>query len=34
VGEILAKRIGVPDLTSVFPGFDNDRRKFSGLIGA
>ena len=34
VGEILAKHIGVPDLTSVFPGFDNNRRKFSGLIGA
>jgi uncharacterized protein (DUF1501 family) len=34
VGEVLAKHNGVPDLNAVFPGFDNDRRKFSGLIGA
>ena len=34
VGEVLAKHIGAPDLTSVFLGFDNNRRKFSGLIAA
>jgi uncharacterized protein (DUF1501 family) len=34
LGEVLAKHIGVPDLSPVFPGFDNDPRKFSGLIGA
>jgi len=32
VGEILSKHIGVPDLNAVFPGFDNDRSKFPGLI--
>jgi uncharacterized protein (DUF1501 family) len=32
VGEVLAKHIGVPDLTAVFPGFDNNPRKFPGLI--
>jgi len=32
LGEILAKHIGVPDLKPVFPGFDNNSRKFAGLI--
>ena len=32
VGEILTRHIGVKDLASVFPGFDNDARKFPGLI--
>jgi uncharacterized protein (DUF1501 family) len=32
VGEVLAKHIGVPDLTAVFPSFDNNARKFPGLI--
>ncbi len=32
VGEILAKHIGVADLKPVFPGFDNNRAKFPGLI--
>src|SRR6201988_2863229 len=32
VGEILTKHIGVPDLAPVFPAFDNDPRKFAGLI--
>ena len=34
VGEILTKHIGVKDLTTVFPGFDNNSRKFLGLIKA
>ncbi len=32
VGEILSKHIGVADLQPVFPGFDNNPRKFPGLI--
>jgi uncharacterized protein (DUF1501 family) len=32
VGEVLSKHIGVVDLKSVFPGFDNNPRKFPGLI--
>jgi len=32
VGEILAKHMGVADLKPVFPGFDNNLRKFPGLI--
>jgi uncharacterized protein (DUF1501 family) len=32
LGEILAKHTGVSDLTPVFPGFDNDPRKFLSLI--
>ena len=32
IGEILTKHIGVMDLKPVFPGFDNNPRKFSGLI--
>jgi uncharacterized protein (DUF1501 family) len=34
LGEILHKHNGVKDLAPVFPGFDNDPRKFSGLIRA
>jgi uncharacterized protein (DUF1501 family) len=34
LGEILKKHIGVGDLTPIFPGFDNNPRKFPGLIGA
>jgi uncharacterized protein (DUF1501 family) len=32
VGEILTKHIGVKELNAVFPGFDNNARKFPGLI--
>jgi uncharacterized protein (DUF1501 family) len=32
LGEILHQHNGVKDLASVFPGFDNDPRKFTGLI--
>ncbi|HET8966524.1 MAG TPA: DUF1501 domain-containing protein [Candidatus Acidoferrum sp.] len=32
LGEILQKHIGVRDLAPVFPGFDNDPHKFTGLI--
>ncbi len=32
LGEILTKHIGVADLKPVFPAFDNDPRKFPGLI--
>jgi uncharacterized protein (DUF1501 family) len=32
VGEILAKHLGVRDLSGVFPGFDNKPHKFAGLI--
>jgi uncharacterized protein (DUF1501 family) len=31
LGEILTKHVGVPDLAPVFPGFDNDPRRFVGL---
>jgi uncharacterized protein (DUF1501 family) len=34
LGEILTKHIGVADLKPVFPGFDNNPRKFPGLIKA
>jgi len=34
VGEILVRHIGVRDLNPVFPGFDNNSRKFLGLIKA
>jgi uncharacterized protein (DUF1501 family) len=34
LGEILQKHIGVRDLVPVFPGFDNNPRKFTGLIRA
>jgi uncharacterized protein (DUF1501 family) len=34
VGEILTKHLGVTDLASVFPGFDNSPRKFTGLMRA
>ncbi|HLZ13149.1 MAG TPA: DUF1501 domain-containing protein [Candidatus Acidoferrum sp.] len=32
LGEILTKHVGVPDLAPVFPGFENNARKFTGLI--
>ncbi|HKV24187.1 MAG TPA: DUF1501 domain-containing protein [Candidatus Acidoferrum sp.] len=32
LGEILNKHAGVPDLSAVFPGFDNTPHKFPGLI--
>jgi uncharacterized protein (DUF1501 family) len=32
LGEILALHIGAADLNPVFPGFDNNRAKFPGLI--
>jgi uncharacterized protein (DUF1501 family) len=32
VGEILTKHIGVADLKPVFPSFDNNPRKFPGLV--
>ena len=32
LGEILEKHIGVRDLAPVFPGFDNSRGRFPGLI--
>jgi uncharacterized protein (DUF1501 family) len=32
IGEVLARHIGAKDLNSVFPGFDNNPRKFPGLI--
>jgi len=32
VGEILVRHLDVKDLGPVFPGFDNNPRKFSGLI--
>jgi uncharacterized protein (DUF1501 family) len=34
VGEVLARHIGVKDLGPVFPGFDNNPRRFPGLIRA
>jgi hypothetical protein len=34
VSEILAKHIGVTDLKTVFPGFENNAGKFPGLIRA
>jgi hypothetical protein len=34
VGEILSKHMGVVDLKPVFPGFDNNPRKFLGLVRA
>jgi len=33
-GEILAKHLGVKDLAPVFPGFDNNPRKFTGIMRA
>jgi uncharacterized protein (DUF1501 family) len=32
VGEVLLKHIGVNELSTVFPSFDNNPRKFPGLI--
>jgi uncharacterized protein (DUF1501 family) len=34
VGEVLVKHLGVKDLAPVFPGFDNNARKFPGLVPA
>jgi len=34
VGEILTKHLDVKDLAPVFPGFDNNSRKFTGLMRA
>ncbi len=34
VGEILTKHLGVKDLAPVFPGFENNPRKFVGLVRA
>jgi uncharacterized protein (DUF1501 family) len=34
LGEILARHQGVKDLKAVFPGYDNDLRKFPGLLRA
>jgi uncharacterized protein (DUF1501 family) len=34
LGEVLSKHIGVKDLKTVFPGFDNNRAKFPGLVRA
>jgi uncharacterized protein (DUF1501 family) len=34
VGEILTKHLSVKDLTPVFPGFENNPRKFVGLVRA
>src|SRR5229473_1902811 len=34
IGEILTKHIGVADLKPVFPGFDNNPRRFPGLVRA
>jgi len=32
IGEILARHIGVKDLAPVSPSFDNNPRKFPGLV--
>lgn len=32
LGEVLTKHVGVPDLAPVFPQFDNNSKKFVGLI--
>ena len=32
MGEVLANHLGVKDLNPVFPGFDNNPRKFGGII--
>jgi hypothetical protein len=32
LGETLTKHIGVKDLATVFPGFDNTSHRFPGLI--
>jgi uncharacterized protein (DUF1501 family) len=32
LGETLSKHIGVKDLATVFPGFDNSVHRFPGLI--
>ena len=32
LGEVLAKHIAVPDLSAVFPSFENNPRRFPGVI--
>ena len=32
LGQILTKHVSLPDLAPVFPQFDNNPRKFPGLI--
>ncbi len=32
LGEIMAKHLGAPSLSAVFPGFANDPRQFLGLV--
>jgi hypothetical protein len=32
LGEIIFRHVGVPRLDAVFPGFDNDPRKFLNLL--
>jgi len=34
VGELLTKHLGVHDMNGVFPSFDNNPRKFAGLVRA
>ncbi len=34
LGELIARHLGTRDVRSVFPGFDNDPRKFPGLLHA
>ena len=32
LGEIISRHLGTKDLNAVFPGFDNDPRKFPNLL--
>jgi hypothetical protein len=34
LGEIISRHLGTKELASVFPGFDNDARKFPNLLRA
>jgi len=34
LGEVISKHLGTADLKTVFPGFENDPRKFPNLIKA
>ena len=34
VGEIISRHLGTKELNAVFPGFDNDPRKFPNLLKA
>jgi hypothetical protein len=34
LGEIMSRHSGVPHLSTVFPGFENDPRKFVNLLRA